>query len=485
MMQSWLSWFLRGILILGFLLLVGRTFELQVIKGSYYRTLSEENRIKRVPILASRGRILARGGEVLEGSDFSHIVGYLGEVDSEEVGKVDPDCPGKGPRFLGQKVGKAGLQLQYNCLLEGTDGEELVEVTSTGENIRTLGVRHPTSGKDLINTIDYGLQKEVAKDLTAKGAVVVSDPKGEILALFSYPSYDPNDVAVSLNNPDLPFFNRAISGLYHPGSTFKPVTAISALEAGVIDEDFVYDDPGVITVNGFNYGNWYFSQYGRKEGVINLVRAITRSTDTFFYKIGEMVGPDTLAQWAGNLGLDKKTGIDLPGEGIGLIPTPEWKKRVKGENWFLGNTYHMAIGQGDVSVTPLEINSFISAIANNGKLCKTHIRMNVKEECKDIRIDKKNLELVKEGMVGVCSTGGTGYTFFDFKSDALNPVACKTGTAQIGASEDTHAWFTLFAPSDLPQIVMTVVVEKGGEGSKVGGPIARKLMDYWNLRNNP
>lgn len=465
--------------------MVGRTFELQVIKGSYYRTLSEENRIKRIPILAPRGRILARGGEVLEGSDFSHIVGYLGEVNSDEVGKVDPNCPGKGPRYLGQKVGTAGLQQEYNCILEGTDGEELVEVTSTGENVRTLGVRHPVNGRDLVTTIDYGLQREVAKELTSKGAIVVSDPKGEILALFSYPSYDPKDVVSSLNNPDLPFFDRAISGLYHPGSTFKPVTAIAALEAGVIDKNFTYDDQGVITVNNFNYGNWYFSQYGRTEGVINLVRAIARSTDTFFYKIGEMVGPDTIAQWAGNLGLDKKTGIDLPGESVGLIPTPAWKKEVKNENWFLGNTYHMAIGQGDVSVTPLEVNSFISAIANNGKLCNTHIGMNVKEECRDLKIDKQNIELVKEGMVGVCATGGTGYTFFDFKSDNLSPVACKTGTAQTSGTEDTHAWFTLFAPVDLPQIVVTVIVERAGEGSKVAGPIARKIMDYWNLRNNP
>jgi len=484
-MQSWLSWFLRGILILGFLLLVGRTVELQVIKGSYYRTLSEENRIKRVPITAARGRILARGGEVMDGSDFAHITGYLGEVNENEVGKVNPKCPEKGPRYLGQMVGKVGLQLEYNCLLEGTDGEELVEVTSTGANVRTLGVRHPVPGKDLTTTIDYGLQKEVAKDLDKKGAVVVSDPKGQILALFSYPSYNPEDVAVSLKDPDLPFFNRAISGLYHPGSTFKPVVAVAALEAGVIDKNFVFDDPGVITVNGFNYGNWYFSQYGGREGAINLVRAITRSTDTFFYKIGEMVGPDTIAQWAQKFGLDKPTGIDLSGEASGLIPTPEWKVRIKGENWFLGNTYHMAIGQGDVSVTPVEVNNFISTIANGGYLCKDHIGMDVKEDCKSINVEKNNLELVKQGMIGVCAAGGTGYTFFDFKSDILNPVACKTGTAQTSGTEETHAWFTLFAPAEMPQIVMTAIVEKGGEGSKVGGPIARSIMDYWNLRNNP
>jgi penicillin-binding protein 2 len=145
----------------------------------------------------------------------------------------------------------------------------------------------------------------------------------------------------------------------------------------------------------------------------------------------------------------------------------------------------MAIGQGDVAVTPLELNDYISTIANGGNLCKTHINLGSKEDCKKINVEKKNLDLVKEGMIGVCATGGTGYTFFDFKSDSLSPVACKTGTAQIGASEDTHAWFTLFAPANLPQIVLTVVVEKGGEGSRVGGPIARSIMDYWNLRNNP
>ncbi|MFI5240897.1 MAG: penicillin-binding transpeptidase domain-containing protein, partial [Microgenomates group bacterium] len=185
--------------------------------------------------------------------------------------------------------------------------------------------------------------------------------------------------------------------------------------------------------------------------------------------------------WANIFGLSKKTGIDLPGEIVGLIPTPKWKEEVKKENWFLGNTYHLSIGQGDVSVTPIEINSMTSAIATKGKLCNPRISELYKKSCESIDLKREDFDLVIEGMKEACSTGGTGYTFFDFTPQ----VACKTGTAQVGTEEDTHAWFTLFGPVENPEVIVTVLVEKGGEGSKVAGPIARKIMDKWNLKNNP
>ncbi|TEU02099.1 hypothetical protein E3I18_01615 [Candidatus Woesebacteria bacterium] len=528
MKQSWLAWFLRGVLILGFLILIGRLIELQIIKGKYFKTLAEGNRIRRLPIAAPRGQILARGGELLVGNkevkkrvvfnpkegfqkldditnvpedelisepirdyklgaSLAHVTGYLGEVNETEVGKVDPECPEKGPKRIGALTGRTGLEEFYECKLNGIDGEELVEVDSLGRRIRTLGKREPIPGQDLKTKIDFNLQKEVAKAMEGKkGAIVITDTKGEVLALYSSPSFDPNlfvkggessQIQAVLKNKDLPLFDRVISGSFAPGSVYKPVVAVAALEEGEIDENFIYEDTGQIEIKtpygDFTYSNWYFNQYGGTEGEIDLVRAIARSTDTFFYKLGEFVGIDSLVEWSHKFNLGKKTQIDLLGEAEGLVPTPEWKKRVKGESWFLGNTYHMAIGQADLALTPLSVNTAISVIASEGELCPPKISQT--PECSSLGLDRKSLDLVREGMVGACSQGGTGFTFFDFEPQ----VACKTGTAETNEEGKTHAWFTVFGPAEEPELVLTVLVEKGGEGSQVAAPIAREIFDYW------
>ena len=535
--DSWLSWFLKGILILGFVIILGRLIELQLVKGSYFKKLAEGNRIRRVPIQAPRGRILARGGEILVGnlevkkrivfdprigysklgdikgalpdeiltewkrdyvlgSDLAHISGYLGEVGENEVDKVNPKCQEKGPRKLGSLIGRTGLEEMYDCNLIGIDGEELVEVDSQGVKVRTLGRREPIPGSDIKTTIHYGLQKHLAGLMhDSKGAVVVSDANGEILALYSSPSYDPNifvdgeneKIEEILNDSEKPFFNRVLSGGFHPGSVFKPFVAVAALEESAIDEGFIYDDPGVISIQtpygDFSYTNWYFTQYGGREGEINLVRAITRSTDTFFYKIGELTGVDNLVIWATRFGLGEASGIDIPGEIAGLIPSPDWKEKVRGERWFLGNTYHMSIGQGDIALTPIGVNTAIAAIAANGNYCSPHIIANEESgnfQCRDLDISGETIKLVKEGMRGACSSGGTGFTFFDFSI----PTACKTGTAETNEEDKTHAWFTAFAPIEFPEVVTTVLVEKGGEGAHVAGPIARDIFDYWFVENN-
>ncbi len=529
MKESWLSWFFRGILILGFLILIGRLFELQVIKGDYYRDLSEGNRIRRVPIMAPRGKIYARGGEILAGNkeikkrivfkpesgfeklddligagddeifsewtrkytgpSFGHITGYLGEVSEDELGKVDPECSEKGPRKIGVLIGRSGLEQEYECKLKGIDGEELVEVDSTGKRVRILGRREPVPGEDIQTSIHFNLQEKVAevmKDQT--GTAIVTDSKGEVLALYSSPSFDPNifikgDSSVIekvLNDEELPLFNRVIGGSFVPGSVYKPIVAIAALEEKEIDKSYIYEDTGQITIEtplgDFTYSNWYFNQYGGVEGEIDVTRAIARSTDTFFYKLGEFVGMEKLADWSYKFGLGKETGIDLPGEISGLIPSPEWKEEVKGERWFLGNTYHVAIGQGDLALTPIGVNTAISVIASGGDLCLPRI---VEEpKCQDLRIADKNLELVRRGMIDACRQGGTGVAFFGY-----NPsVACKTGTAETGKEDEFHAWFSVFAPADSlveSEIIATVLVEKGGEGSRVAAPLARKIFDFW------
>ena len=481
--DSWFSWFLRGLLILGFLILIGRLVELQLIQGSYYRKLSEGNRIDRIKIVASRGKILARGGEFLNGPDFSHITGYLQETNENEVGKIDPKCIEKGTYKLGQIVGRGGLQEEYNCILSGVDGEELVEVNSLGEKIRVIGTKVPSRGLDVKTNIDYNLQKVVAKEMEGKlGSVVATDKKGQVLALFSSPTYNPDDIKPSLTNTDLPLFNRAIGGLYHPGSIFKPLVAIAALEEKKIDKNYRYTDTGVVTVESiygnYSYSNWYFTQYGGKEGEVDLTKALARSTDTFFYTIGGMLGINNLDDWAKKFGLTKPTDIDINGELLSLVPSPDWKEKIKHEQWFLGNTYHFSIGQGDLALTPVAIHRADLAVSNGGKLCDLKIVGDTK--CTDLKIEKENIELVKEGMKKACSDGGTGFTFFDFaeKHDGLE-VACKTGTAETNEDDKTHAWFFSFAPIDNPEIVLTVMVEKSGEGSKVAGPIARSIFDEY------
>jgi len=505
MRQSWLTWFLRGLLILGFLVLVGRLIELQIIKGKYFRTLADG-------ILARGGEVLVGNREVLKkivfnpeegfqkldditdtpeeelisepvrdyrlGASLAHVTGYLGEVNEAEVGKVNPKCPEKGPKRLGALIGRMGLEEFYECQLSGIDGEELVEVDSLGRPVRTLGRREPFPGQDIKTNIDFNLQMKVAKAMEGKkGAVVVTDPRGEVLALYSSPSFDPDKIEAFLTDKDLPFFDRAISGNFAPGSVYKPIVAIAALEEGKIDENFIYEDTGKIeikTVYGdFVYSNWYFTQYGKTEGKIDLVRAIARSTDTFFYKLGELVGVNSLVEWSHKFNLGRKTRIDLPGETEGLVPSPEWKERVKGEPWFLGNTYHLAIGQADLVLTPLAVNTAISVIASGGKLCFPKVAQ--APECISLGLDEENLALVKEGMVKACSQGGTGFVFFDFEPR----VACKTGTAETNEEGKTHAWFTVFGPADEPELVLTVLVEKGGEGSRVAAPIAREIFDYW------
>jgi penicillin-binding protein 2 len=492
--QSWLPWFFRGFLVLGFLVLTARLIDLQIIRGSYYRSLAEENRIRRVPIMAPRGEILARGGEVLASSQeqkkrvifdpkegfrkvdeiegisedelieewvrrydlgvgAAHISGYLGEVNENELGKVEAECPNRGSKRLGFLTGRTGLEEAYDCVLRGIDGDRLVEVDARGDQVRTLGYKEPVAGKNIRTSIHYGLQQKVAELMKGKkGAVVVSDTNGGIIALHSAPSYDPNvfvsegnadQVRMVLENDDLPLFNRSISGLYPPGSIYKPIVAVAALEEKVVNEDFVYDDTGQITIKtpygDFTYSNWYFTQYGGVEGKIDLVRAIARSTDTFFYKLGELIGIEKLIEWSSQFGLDKEQGIDLPGETSGLIPSPTWKLREKGEKWFLGNTYHLSIGQGDIALTPLSINMAISAIASGGKLCKPQIVTavwdggkwtKVESQCQNIQVDMDTTNLTKQGLVEACSPGGTGYTFFDFKDKNGTEVACKTGTAE-------------------------------------------------------
>jgi len=283
-----------------------------------------------------------------------------------------------------------------------------------------------------------------------------------------------------LRDTQLPMLNRAIGAHYPPGSTFKIVSLVAGLEEGKIDRETIYKDTGQVKIGDFVYNNWYFTQYGRVEGEIDLITALKRSTDTFFYKMGEWVGAVKLADWAREFNLGSKTKIDLPGEIAGLVLDPKTKKESRGESWFLGNTYHLAIGQGFLLTTPLQVNTMTSVIANRGKLCPPKINLDQKVDCRDLSLEPETLDLIEEGLKEVCLPEGTAFPFFDFEPR----VAGKTGTAEFGDFEDrTHAWFTAYAPADEPEIVVTVLLEAGGEGSYDAAPIAKEIFEFW-FENN-
>lgn len=469
-------------------LLIGRLGMMQIFEGQYYRAMADENRIQLSKIKADRGIFYDRSGEVLVrnapggreyllGEAASQLLGYAAEVDETELEQWQ----------IHDIVGKMGLEKQYDSMLRGEDGSELFEKDTLGQKIREIGRKEPISGENLTLTIDSGLQREAYKSLKQrKGAVVMSDPKtGEILALVSSPGFKPDQLEKYLNDKNLPLFNRAIGGEYPPGSVFKIITAAAALEEGKISGESLIEDTGVIKVGDYSYSNWYFTQYGRKEGKINIVRALARSNDIFFYKLGEELGMGLLADWGKYFGVGAKTKIDLPGEASGLMPDPAWKKSFWGENWYLGDTYIAAIGQGNVLMTPLQVNQMASVIANNGKLCRPKLLKDAESACQPLDIHANTIELIKEGMKQVTETGGTAWPFFDFKVKGQRvAVAGKTGTAEFGEKTSakgglTHAWFTGFTPLDGPQIVVTVLLEAAGEGSYQAAPVAKELLQYW------
>lgn len=451
----------------------------------------------------------------------AHVVGYTNEANAEEVGKM-PECSVEGlpttdyglqlTYGLGDLVGRMGIEAYYDCALRGINGEELIEVDAKGKLIRKLGRREPIAGKNLKLALDSALQqvahRALLETLNEKGiatrresglpvraGLIAQNPStGEVLALASVPSFDPQTLSDNyqklVNDINLPFFNRVTGGAYHPGSTFKLVTTIAAVESGIIDRNFEYKDEGFVELGGTTFRNWLFVKRGGREGIINVIRAIARSTDTFFYIVGEKVGITRLAEWAYAFNLGKKTGIDLPGEASGIVPTPEWKERVVGERWYLGNTYNVAIGQGDLTATPLQINAMTSAVATN-RWCKPRLLQEAGissfkfqvSNCKDMGISDEALQLVKEGMIGACSPGGTAGIFFNYAPKGEG-VACKTGTAQFrgpSGQDETHAWFIAYASAE-PQISVTALVEGGGEGSIVAAPIVKKVFEEWFSR---
>lgn len=525
-----------------------RLFHLTIVKGSYYRYVAEDNRIKELHIEGIRGTIYDRKNRIIaestktdekeniyqrtyfNGSALAHVVGYR-QTASEDQLKHDACAQ---PLEINDKVGIKGIEAIYECHLRPIKGKKLVETDAYGKPIRTISQVEPHSGNDIKLSIDSEMQqkafdiietnaitstKEV--DLPSKKiSIVALEPHtGEVLMLLSYPTFNSQDfedrtrkVAEYVKSADKPLFNRATLGTYPPGSVFKPVVALGALQEKVIDKDDTVQDNGFIKAGPLTFHNWFYLQYGKTDGEVNMKKSLQRSNDIYYYTIGEKLSPEKMKKWAGLFGFGKKTGIEMD-EASGSIPSPFWKKEVLKEGWFTGDTYNFSIGQGYLLVTPLQIARATSVVANGGKLCKPTILKSGAEEnmeiakdddrCIDMPIDDEHLKVVKEGMKAACESGGTGWPFFDFrvKDESANTgdtestdsaqiagtrrieVGCKTGTAESQSKDHMpHAWFTIFAPYDKPEIVLTVMVENSGEGSNVAAPIAKEILKEYFSR---
>ena len=443
---------------------------------------------------------------------FSHLLGFLGKVSGDDI---------KSDSFYTplDSIGKAGLEVKYEKKLRGTPGKIAVVVDSSNKVLNILTAKEPVAGNNLVLNIDKDLQKILTDSLIRKmadtgslavAAVVMNPKSGEVLSLVSLPSFDNNIFNSDLsgkaynalsNDKTRPFFNRAVSGAYASGSTIKPFMAVAALSENIISPEYKIDDTlGFITIpNQYDPDITYIFRDWKAHGFVDMRRAIAVSANVYFYVIGggykniKGLGIDRIDKYFRLFGFGSPLGIDLPGETGGLVPNPSWKKSVKNEGWFTGDTYNVSIGQGDVLVTPLQLASAISAIANNGTLYQPMIVSkitdsygNVLEEfspkiIRTIDIDGEDFKVIKEGMREAV-TDGSAYLLKDLPIE----VAGKTGTAQVtNTFRKTNAWFTGFAPYENPEIALAIVIEGAGEGSAAAVPVAKEVFGwYYNKTNN-
>ncbi len=415
----------------------------------------------------------------------AHIVGYVGEISEAEL-----DLPAYTDYNLGDIIGKEGVERQYNDTLKGVDGRRKVLVDNLGRERAVIDPedqQEATPGHDIQLGLDLDLQSVAELAMEGKrGSVVAMDPRnGEVLAMVSRPTFDPNkftgrisrkDWAQLTGDPYKPLLNRAIQAELAPGSTFKPVMALAGLETGVIDDQTQFHCSGGATF----YGHSFACHKKAGHGTISLHQAIALSCDVFFYNVGNRLGIDRIAQYADLAGYGHKTGIDLPNERESTMPSSKWKMRNYRQKWYAGETISVAIGQGAVTVSPLELAAAIGGLAMRGKWYRPHVVKGAKTVLlREGHFDPENLDKVISGMCAVVNEGGTG------RNAALpNVKVCgKTGTAQLAATELTkkskdlknNAWFVAFAPGDNPEIVVAGLYENGEESYNTV-PIVRDVL---------
>jgi len=553
-----------------FLFLISGFWDLQVRNPELYQELAERNRIKALPIIAPRGKILDRDGRVIVDNHLSwsvilsresmkpehlrpiadglnldyddlllqlkryqgrpkyepaiikqeltpadiafveshkdaeffpelelihaqrrlypqngfaaHVIGYTGEIsegelDAAEFAKYEP----------GSVVGKFGIEKQYNDILTGIDGQREVMVDNRGRERQVLGIKEAIAGKNLQLTIDLDLQAVAELVLEGrKGAIVALDPRnGEVLAMATRPTFDPNKFSVRikssdwkalLDNPDHPLLNRAIQAQFAPGSTFKPLMALAGLKTGAIDDAFTVHCPGFAVFYGHRY------KCHEVDGTVSLHKGIVKSCDVYFYNVGNKLGIDQIAYYATQAGYGQPTGIDLPHEAGGVVPSSEWKIRNFRQKWYAGETISVSIGQGALTATPIQLARAIGGIAMGGIWYKPHVLKSAKPEPPhQLAVNPDNVAKVISGMCGVVNeAGGTGV-----RAKLPGVEVCgKTGTAQLASNEflkrggkagKDNAWFVAFLPREHPEIVVAGLYE-GGEKSYFTAALVRDVL---------
>jgi penicillin-binding protein 2 len=441
--------------------------------------------------------------EYTDGEIFSSILGYTGKVNKEDLNENED-------YLITDYKGKDGLEYSYDQQIRGRHGVHKVEVDSKGNIQDELEIIDPQPGSDLVLNIDSELQKKAYEILKktmeeneeAEAATLVAiDPRnGGVKALINFPSYDNNLFSNGISQEDLsklmdddrkPLLNRAISGEYPPGSIFKPIVAAAALEEKIIQEETVINCSGLISVGQWKFPDW------KTHGITDVKKAIAESCNVFFYALGggwdgiEGLGINKIKKYANLFGLGNLTGIDIPGERSGNIPDENWKLEKIGEKWYIGDDYHVAIGQGFITVTPLQMAMATAAIANGGTFFQPQLVdkiISVGGSVNDLEpvpvnsgfISKENIEIVKAGMrETVFGPNGSGRLLSTLEVE----TAGKTGTAQFGAQDKTHSWYSSFGPYENPEIAMVILVEGGGEGHDWAVPVAKEIYEWYFSRD--
>lgn len=442
-----------------------------------------------------------------QGDHFAHSVGYVGRINEKEAKQLDPT------QYRGtQSIGKTGIERFYEPQLHGQVGFEEVETNAQGRVMRVLRHTDAVAGKNIVLSLDIKLQEAAEEALgDRRGSIIALDPKtGEVLAMVSKPSFDPNLFVTGISSKDYsglrdsidkPLFNRALRGLYAPGSTIKPEVAIAGLDSGVISASTRVFDPGYFQLPNVDhkYRNWNHSG----DGWVNLNAAIMRSNDTYFYDLASKLGIDRMHDYMSMFGIGQKVSLDMFEESSGLMPSRDWKRSTRRQAWFPGETVILGIGQGYMQVTPLQLAQATALIANKGVWNRPHLARTIdgtppvdEHPIANIVLhDPKEWEQVNHAMQlvmhdprGIARASASG---------AQYRIAGKSGTAQVVAIKQgerynrlktaernrDNALFVGFAPAEDPQIVISVMIENGEAGGRVAGPVVRKVMDAWLLDN--
>jgi len=437
------------------------------------------------------------------GNSFSHVLGYLGKLTEVEFAELSDDYEPT------DYVGKTGIEYEYEKELKGVIGKKQIEVDAFGKENKIIAQQEAITGDSIYlytdaamqNTLSEILKRQLKSRKLTKAAGIIINPKnGGIMSMVSFPEYDNNVFSKRISqeqyeslftNDDRPLFNRTVSGQYPSGSIIKPMIASAALQEGIIDRF-----TSILSTGGIYYDIWFFPDWkAGGHGQTNVIKALAESVNTFFYEIGieefegrEGLGLDRMLNYMKSFGLSYLTGVDMTGEVPGFLPDRYWKWDERDEPWYPGDTMHLAIGQGDLLVTPIQMANYIVAIANGGTLFKPQLVQKIvssddgsviistPEVLNENFIDKANLDIVKEGMRAAVTTGSARY----LNSESYK-VAGKTGTAQVGGDAKTHSWFVGFAPYDDPEIAWAMLVENGGEGSDTSVRIMKEFLDWYFL----